>query len=184
MKRLMMLGAMIAVFGLGTAAALAGTGDQPPSPPGQPDCEHGNSQKPCKDDPQPDHGNECDEHGNMGGQNEDHCKNETTPTDTTPTDTTTDTDTTPTDTTPSETLPTETTATETTATQTSATQTTATETPSSPQAEAHVFTPPAQQPAQSKPVSQELAQSQPASVSGAGVVATPSKAAQAAPFTP
>ena len=177
MKKLIMLGAMIAVFGLGTAAALAGTSDRPPSPPGQPDCEHGNSQKPCKDDPQPEHGNECDEHGNLGGQNEDHCKNETTPTDTTPTPTT------PTATTPADTTPTDTTSGETSSTETTATATTATETPSSPQAEPHVFTPPAsQQPAQSQPVSKELAQSQAASVAGA--VARPSKAPQLAPFTP
>lgn len=48
MKKLMMLGAMIAVFGLGTAAALAGTSDTPPSPPGQSNdqvCPEGDSGK-------------------------------------------------------------------------------------------------------------------------------------------
>ena len=88
MKRVVLIAAMIAAFGLGAAAAFAGTSDKPPSPPGQPECEHGNSQKPCKDDPQPEHGQECEEHGKNGGENEDHCKSETTPTDTTPTETT------------------------------------------------------------------------------------------------
>ncbi len=96
-----------------SGVAVAGNG-QPLSPPGQDECEHGNSEKPCKDDPQPDNGKDCEEHGNQGGVNEDHCKaeetppTETTPTDTTPTETT-PTDTTPTDTTPTETIPTETT---------------------------------------------------------------------------
>jgi hypothetical protein len=50
-------------------------GQKPPSPPGQGECEHGNSQKPCKDDPQPDRGKDCEEHGpKEGGVNEDHCK--------------------------------------------------------------------------------------------------------------
>ena len=53
---------------------------KPPSPPGQGECEHGNSQKPCKDDPQPDRGKDCEEHGPKdGGVNEDHCKGDTTP---------------------------------------------------------------------------------------------------------
>jgi hypothetical protein len=49
MKKILMLGAMIAVFGLGTAAALAATSDKPPSPPGQSGneqvCPEGNSGK-------------------------------------------------------------------------------------------------------------------------------------------
>ena len=48
-------------------------------PPGQGECGHGNSQKPCKEDPQPDKGKDCEEHGNKGGENEDHCAGETTP---------------------------------------------------------------------------------------------------------
>lgn len=36
-------------------------------------CDHGNTGKDCKDDPQPGHGQDCDEHGNHGGINEDHC---------------------------------------------------------------------------------------------------------------
>ena len=78
MKKLFVIAAMIAAFGLGGAAAFAASADKPPSPPGQGECEHGNSQKPCKDDPQPNHGQDCDEHGNQGGVNEDHCLNDTT----------------------------------------------------------------------------------------------------------
>jgi LPXTG-motif cell wall-anchored protein len=53
---------------------------KPPSPPGQGECEHGNSNKPCKDDPQPEHGKDCEEHGpKNGGVNEDHCKGEDNP---------------------------------------------------------------------------------------------------------
>ncbi len=49
-------------------------------PPGQGECEHGNSEKPCKDDPQPDKGKDCEEHGpKEGGVNEDHCKGTTPP---------------------------------------------------------------------------------------------------------
>ena len=82
-----------------SGVAVAGNG-KPPSPPGQGECEHGNAGKPCKEDPQPDKGKDCEEHGNNGGVNEDHCKGEETPpTDTTPTDTTPN-DTTPNDTTP------------------------------------------------------------------------------------
>jgi len=104
---------------LGGVAAVAadpgnGKGNGPPATvPGSPgdDCSHGNSGKPCRPDPQPTHGKDCDDHGNARG-NEDHCApTETTPTDTTPTDTTptTPTDTTPTDTTPVDTTPVDTT---------------------------------------------------------------------------
>ena len=64
-----MIAGMVVAFGLGSAAAFAATSDKPPAPPGQPNCEHGNDQKPCKDDPQPNHGQDCEEHGNLGGQN-------------------------------------------------------------------------------------------------------------------
>lgn len=90
MKKLVLLSAMVAAFALGGAAALAGNLDKPSSPPGQGDCEHGNSQKPCKDDPQPEHGKDCEEHGNQGGVNEDHCLVETTPVETVPDPTTPD----------------------------------------------------------------------------------------------
>ena len=232
MKKLIMLAAMIAVFGLGGAAAFAATSDKPPSPPGQDECEHGNSLKPCRDDPQPEKGKDCEEHGPFeGGVNEDHCLGETVPPppdcpdgdlngaeagcgsfsecpngdlngaeegcgsfsecpngdlngaetgcdkggddggdtggrdDDGTTKTTETTVVTVTESTPTETTPTETTSTE--------------------EAEPNVFTPPAsQQPTQSHPVSKKLAQSQPASVAGAGAVARPSKAPQLAPFTP
>ena len=88
----------------GTAAIALGG-----NPPGQDPCSHGATGKPCRPDPQPEHGKDCEHHGNKGGVNEDHCgpaTTDTTPTDTTPT---TPTDTTPTETTP--TTPTETTAT-------------------------------------------------------------------------
>ena len=108
MKRHLATLALAIVLGmLGFAVsgvAVAGNG-KPPSPPGQGECEHGNAANPCKDDPQPDKGKDCDEHGNAGGVNEDHCKaEETTPTETTPTETT-PTETTPTDSTPTETTP-------------------------------------------------------------------------------
>lgn len=100
MKKYVLYLAVVAVFlPLGVVAAAMAT---PPEngPPGQGECEHGNAQKPCKDDPQPEHGKDCDEHGPYnGGVNEDHCNGtDTTPTDTTPTDTvpTVPTDTTPT----------------------------------------------------------------------------------------
>lgn len=50
---------------------------KPSSPPGQGECQHGNSGKECRPDPQPDKGKECEEHGKKGGVNEDHCKGET-----------------------------------------------------------------------------------------------------------
>lgn len=60
----------VLAFGLGSVVYA----DPPSSPPGQGECNHGNSNKPCKPDPQPDHGEDCEEHGpNEGGVNEDHC---------------------------------------------------------------------------------------------------------------
>jgi hypothetical protein len=158
MKKLIVIAAMLAAFGLGGAAALAASTDQPPSPPGQGECGHGNTGKPCKDDPQPDKGKDCEAHGNQGGVNEDHCKGEeTTPTETTPT--------TPTETTP------------TTPTQTTATETTPSETTVANPEEQQVFTPPVQQTtgAQSEPASQ---------VEASGSTARPTTAAQPAPLTP
>jgi hypothetical protein len=116
MKRFLLIAGMVAAFGLGSAAAYAATSDKPPAPPGQGECEHGNSQKPCKDDPQPTHGKDCENHGNSGGVNEDHCATTTTettttttsgttPGTTTPQETTTPQGTTPTDSTPGGTPP-------------------------------------------------------------------------------
>jgi outer membrane biosynthesis protein TonB len=64
--------------------ALAGTAraTPPADPPGQGECDHGNSQQSCKPDPQPSHGADCEEHGQQGGVNEDHCT-EVTPSQTT-----------------------------------------------------------------------------------------------------
>jgi hypothetical protein len=94
------LALIVGVLGFAVSGiAVAGNG-QPPSPPGQGECEHGNSGAACKDDPS-ENGKDCEAHGNNGGVNEDHCKgDETTPTETTPTETT-PTETTPTETTPS-----------------------------------------------------------------------------------
>jgi hypothetical protein len=61
----------LSAAGVSTAAA-SGNG-KPGSPPGQGECAHGNSGKPCRDDPQPEHGRDCEHHGNQGGVNEDHC---------------------------------------------------------------------------------------------------------------
>lgn len=44
------------------------------------DCDHGNSDKPCRPDPQPNHGKDCLHHGKNGGVNEDHCLPTTTTT--------------------------------------------------------------------------------------------------------
>jgi hypothetical protein len=182
MKKLIVIAAMIAAFGLGGAAAFAASTDKPPSPPGQEECGHGNTGKPCKEDPQPDKGKDCEAHGNQGGVNEDHCKEETTPTETTPTTPTETTPTTPTETTP--TTPTETTPTtssQTTPTGTTATETTPSETtvadPEEEEQQQQVFTPPTQQSkgAQSEAVSQ---------VEASGSAARPTQAAQPAPFTP
>jgi hypothetical protein len=52
MKRIA-LAVMVCVMGvLGLAVAVALADPPPGGPPGQGECEHGNSQKPCKDDPQ------------------------------------------------------------------------------------------------------------------------------------
>ena len=165
MKRFIVIAAMIAAFGLGGAAAFGATSDKPPSPPGQDECEHGNSQKPCKEDPQPDHGADCDLHGKQGGVNEDHCAGETT--------------TTTTETTSTETTSTETTSTETTSTGTTSTETT-TEDPADEEEEQQVFTPPAQQVVSA----QATSQSGPTSVAKPDSATKPTTAAQAAPYTP
>jgi hypothetical protein len=179
MKKLLMIAAMIAAFGLGTAAAFAASSDKPPSPPGQDECEHGNTQKPCKEDPQPDRGADCEEHGNHGGVNEDRCKEtETTPTETTPTETTptetTPTETTSTQTTANQTTPAETTPAETTPRETTPTETTPTETTAADPEEE-------QQEQVSSPAQETTAaQSQPVAVAGGEAATGPSKAAQPA----
>ena len=53
-------------------------------PPGQGDCSHGNSGQTCVPDPQPTNGQDCEEHGQQGGVNEDHCLTTTIATTTSP----------------------------------------------------------------------------------------------------
>ena len=107
MKRIIVLIVGALVLALGVVAAVAadpGHGNGPPATvPGSPggDCSHGNSDQDCRPDPQPEHGQDCEDHGVAQG-NEDHCAPvDTTPTETTPTETT------PTETTPTEPTPTE-----------------------------------------------------------------------------
>jgi hypothetical protein len=101
-----LLAMVVGILGFAASGvAVAAGSEKPPSPPGQGECEHGNSEKPCKEDPQPEKGKDCELHGISGGVNEDHCKGEdTTPTDTTPIETT-PTESIPTDTTPQEGVP-------------------------------------------------------------------------------
>jgi len=67
-------------FGLVTASWVTGaSAQQPPEPPGQGPCSHGNTGKECKPDPSA-NGKDCDLHGQNGGVNEDHCLATTTTT--------------------------------------------------------------------------------------------------------
>jgi hypothetical protein len=81
----LLIGATIALsvlLPLGVAYA-----DPPTNPPGQGECQNGNSDHTCAPDPNPDNGQECQEHGNNGGANENHCLTTTVtvpPTTTTP----------------------------------------------------------------------------------------------------
>jgi hypothetical protein len=118
---------MAALGVIGLASAGLATGND--GPPGQGPCNHGNSGKECKPDPQPEHGKDCDEHGpNEGGVNEDHCLGTTTGTTT---ETTTETTTGTTTTTPTTTTTTTTTDT-TTSTDTTTDPPTAVTTAESP----------------------------------------------------
>jgi len=224
MKRLMMLGAMIALFGLGTAAAFAGTPDTASSQAGQANdqvCPEGDSGKidvsgnhasltltapegklisgycvkagsanqglgpefytvdpPAKSVTISHSSGKDISHYSLTFVDEQTPPTETTPTDTTPTETT-PTETTPTETTPTESTPPETTTTESTPTETTGTETTPAEpnqTGTTPQDSQPMFTP---------PTSQKPAKAAPAVVASVNASATtPSKAAQAAPFTP
>lgn len=81
----------IGLMGFLTLSALHAAATPPAEPPGQGDCGHGNSGQTCVPDPQPTNGQDCLEHGNNGGVNEDHCLGDTTttvPTTTTVTETT------------------------------------------------------------------------------------------------
>lgn len=57
-------------------------------------CDHGATSVPCRPDPSP-NGQDCLVHGNHGGQNEDHCDDEVTPSTTTSTEPATTTSTQP-----------------------------------------------------------------------------------------
>jgi hypothetical protein len=130
----LVLALLVGVLGFAVSGVAVAAGqEKPATPPGQGECEHGNSAKPCKEDPQPDKGKDCEDHGNHGGVNEDHCAgneptipDETTPDDTTPDDTTPD-DTTPTETTPQDAVPTETTSTSSTSPSNDGSEATSTE---------------------------------------------------------
>jgi hypothetical protein len=97
MKKFLCLAALVVLaLGVMTGGVAAGfaASSAPPTPPrGQGDCSHGNTGKVCKPDPQPEHGKDCDTHGNpgVGGVNEDHClgTSPTTSTDVTTTNETT-----------------------------------------------------------------------------------------------
>jgi hypothetical protein len=133
----LVLAVLMGILGFAVSGvAVAGTADKPPAPPGQGECNHGNADKECKADPQPEHGKDCEAHGNSGGVNEDHCApQETTPTTpdvTTPTTPDVTTPTTPDVTTPTETTPSATTPQSTTPTQAPAPESSSTESPSTP----------------------------------------------------
>jgi hypothetical protein len=121
----------------GVVAGFAASSAPPTPPPGQGECSHGKTGKDCKPDPQPEHGKDCDTHGNpgVGGVNEDHCLG-TSPT--TSTEVTTTNETTTDQTTTNETTTNETTTDQTTnettssATTTNKRTTAATTTPADP----------------------------------------------------
>ncbi len=60
------LALLMGVVGFAAAGVAVAANEKPPSPPGQGECEHGNSGKPCRDDPQPEKGKDCEEHGHRG----------------------------------------------------------------------------------------------------------------------
>lgn len=162
----LVLAVVVGVLGFAVSGvAVAAGNEKKPSPPGQEECGHGNTSKPCKEDPQPDKGKDCEAHGNHGGVNEDHCAesetttpDETTPDETTP-DETTPTDTTPNETTPQDTVPTETTSTPSTPPSTDASNATSTQVTGAAPSE----------PVQSTPTSVESPQAAPAAKKKAAV---------------
>lgn len=141
-KRLVL--ALIACFASGLCFVIvpSAIADKPPAPPGQGECDKGNSTNQCTTDPST-NGKDCETHGNNGGINEGHClttSNETTTTTPSTSSTTTTRETTSTTTT-TETTPstsstssTTTTPNQTTSVLTQTTQgTTSTPTATSPQ---------------------------------------------------
>lgn len=157
MKKGMFIICLLVCLTAGVFAAYALAG-KPPAPPGKDPCSHGNTGKPCRPDPQPDRGKDCEPHGKQGGVNEDHCKDETHPPTTTETTTTTThppTTTHPTTTTPTTPTPTTPTTTTTSTTPTETTPTTTTPTtpiPTTPTTTTPTTpTPPAVAPPKTKP---------------------------------
>jgi hypothetical protein len=59
---------VLAILGLALVFSAPALAD--PVPPPNADCHHGNSDQPCRPDPQPSHGNDCT---NLSGGNQDHC---------------------------------------------------------------------------------------------------------------
>jgi hypothetical protein len=91
MQRVLRLATVVmacSALGVGFVVAAQAGNPSPPghggTPPGQEPCDHGlgnlnGNAGPCKDDPQPDRGKDCEPHGNVGGVNEDHCKGDEIP---------------------------------------------------------------------------------------------------------
>ena len=72
MKRLISAFIIVSILAIGLVTVASA--DPKKDPPGQGPCSHGYTGKPCKEDPQPDKGKDCEEHGpKEGGVNEDHC---------------------------------------------------------------------------------------------------------------
>ena len=185
----LVLALLVGVLGFAVSGVAVAAGqEKPATPPGQGECEHGNSAKPCKEDPQPDKGKDCEDHGNHGGVNEDHCAgNEPTiPDETTPDDTTPD-DTTPTETTPQDTVPTETTSTSSTSPSNDGSEATSTEVTEAAPSEPVESTPASVESPQAAPaVKKKAAVTNEAAVLDATVEAAapkPNRQAQQAPVT-
>lgn len=84
MKRILFFIAVVGLFTIGMTASTA-LADKPPAPPGEDPCSHGRSDKPCRPDPQPEKGKDCEQHGSKnGGKSEDHCAPVTQPPGTAP----------------------------------------------------------------------------------------------------
>jgi hypothetical protein len=78
MKRILAaVGIAMILTGVGAVTIPAFAGNGNPHHEQQDGCDHGNTGKPCKPDPQPSHGKDCETHGNHGGINEDHCSGTT-----------------------------------------------------------------------------------------------------------
>lgn len=78
--RRIIIGTLLSFAAVALVAAPAYSAKNNPHHEEQDGCDHGHTGKPCRPDPQPDHGKDCDKHGNHGGVNEDHCQGTTTTT--------------------------------------------------------------------------------------------------------